>query len=80
MRLAIPDEPENYVTFDRLSTIKKTYFEKSDIARIVLTVDGKYFVRKISTNVYFPARNYLEAKGLRKFIVDRFNAIESCFR
>jgi hypothetical protein len=59
--------------------IRKEYFAGSHVATILSTSHG-FFVRKISTGVYFPAKSYSEAVGIRRSIVDRSISIDRLYR
>ena len=52
-------------------TIKKTYYDQSQYASILALDDGSYWVKKITTGVFFKCASYQDAKGLRQMIADR---------
>lgn len=65
----------NYVTSIPAS-IDKIYYDNSPYARILKLVDGSWYVHKVTTGVYFRAKSYPDAKGIRKLIVDRCAGID----
>lgn len=69
-------EPNNYTTSIQ-GIIVKTYFENSQYAQIIKTSTGRWYVKKMSTLVYFEAKSYNDALGIRKLIVNRMSYIDS---
>lgn len=66
---------QNYVV-ELPSPVKKTYFDNSPYASILLLENGEVFVHKLTTKVYFKCSSYMSAKGLRQLIVDRCAGID----
>jgi hypothetical protein len=60
----------NYITSIQ-GKIKKVYFDNSHYARILVMQDGTFYVHKITTGVFFKAKSYNDAVGIRKMIADR---------
>jgi len=72
----LADLPSEYVTSLPFNVFKaKTYFENSSFARII-TYEGVYFVHNVCTGVYYPAKNYMDAKGLRAMVSQRYSTLE----
>ena len=71
-------EPTNYVcSTDLEGRIVKRYYERSEYAQIVKTDKGRWYVHKVTTGVYFPARSYADANGIRQMISTRCGVIEN---
>lgn len=71
-------EPTNYVCGAELDgQIEKRYFERSEYAQIVKTDRGRWYVHKMTTGVYFPARSYADAIGIRQMVATRCGVLEN---